>query len=118
MKQRLAEESHGLEPRVGGNFVIGLTEGVNDESAFLVEDFMLTRHELEVLARHYYETSAHAKLYCEVIQGSGSTEWRELAFAQRRLSTIETALGKEVFELAIKEVKEKWSGRLSLADHT
>ncbi len=52
MTKQMPVESQGLGA-LGG--VIGVVSGVNDASAYLVEDFKPTLYELEVLARHYLE---------------------------------------------------------------
>jgi len=101
MRKQMAIESEGL----GG---IASAREVNDESACLVEDFKCTINDLQDFAKHYLDKAKEIEFYGRFLGYSGSYEIRMLAFARRRLATIENVLGKERFEKALFVTAEKW----------
>ncbi len=104
MKKQMPVESEGLGPIAG---VIGAgISGVNDSTAYLVENFKPTLYELEVLARHYLEEAREIEFYGRFLGSSGSYEIRMHPFACRRLATLESFLGAERFHKAIARTIE------------
>ena len=101
MRKQMAIESEGL----GG---IASAREVNDESACLVEDFKCTINDLQDFAKHYLDKAKEIEFYGRFLGYSGSYEIRMLAFARRRLATIENVLGKERVEKALVVTAEKW----------
>ena len=99
-------EAEGLGFYSNGTSTIGLVDGVNDASARLVEDFRVTRYELEVLARHYLEHVRQAEHEWAAFMQSGSTSSRQAAFGGKRLHSIERVLGKDALEKALAPVEE------------
>ena len=108
MDNQFPPEAEGLGYHSDGSSTIGLVEGVNDASARLIEDFRVTRYELEVLARHYLEKVKQYEHEWMAYRCTGSTGRRMLAFGERRLDSIERILGKDVLDKVLEPVEEKW----------
>ena len=108
MDDQFPPEAEGLGFYSDGISTIGLVEGVNDASARLVEDFRVTRYELELLARHYLEEVREYEHEWAAYQCTGSTEMRMQAFGRRRLGSIERILGEDVLVKALAPVEERW----------
>ena len=108
MDNQFPPEAEGLGYHSDGSSTIGLVEGVNDASARLVEDFRVTRYELEVLARHYLEKVRQYEHEWTAYRCAGSTGMRMLAFGERRLGSIERFLGEDALDKALAPVEEKW----------
>ena len=85
IRRRFPKESEELGAWRSGPSLVGLTEGVNDESATLVEGFVPTRYELAELARHYLNEALGIEHWWEISDQSGSSEARMKAFAGNRL---------------------------------
>ena len=101
-------EAEGLGPGGIGRFTVGVTPGVNDASAFIVDDFAPTRYELEVLANHYLDEINKIEWNGEFLGASGSWEIRFGPFASRRLGTIQGLLGEDDFDEALRATNKKW----------
>ena len=112
MNDQFPPEAEGCEPLSVGPITIGVVRGVNDASAGLVEDFRVTRYELEVLARHYLEKVKQVEHEWTAYRCTGSTGMRMLAFGERRLGSIERILGKDVLDKALAPMEEEWRRRL------
>ena len=81
-----------------------------DSASFrLVEDFRVTRHELEVLARHYLGDVRVEEYRWAAYETTCSTGQRERAFGLRRLGTIERILGEDVLDKVLEPVEEYWN---------
>ena len=103
MGKQMATESEGLGAIEGTREV-----EVNEESACLVEDYKCEIYELVDFAKHYLDKAKEIEFYGRFLGYSGSYEIRMIAFARRRLATIENVLGKERFEKALFVTAEKW----------
>ncbi len=106
MKKQFSVESEGLGPL--GGVIGGGIRGVNDSTAYLVDDFKPTLCELAVLTGHYLGNLREIEFGERFYATSGSYEIRMGPFADRRLATIEDVLGKERFQKAIASTEEKW----------
>lgn len=91
-----------------GPRIIVPTPGVNDESAHVVQAFVPTVQELAVLAQHYLDKANDIDLNCWLYAQVGSTDWRFIAFAARRLESIHEALGCDAFDAAVESIAAKW----------
>ena len=70
-----------------------------DSSPFrLVENFRVTREELETLARTYLDEVRRIEHWWNCVAQVGSSETRRRAFAYGRLNSIERILGKDVLD--------------------
>jgi hypothetical protein len=95
----------------------GGVRGVNDRWARLVEGFAPTEYELVVLAKHYLDMRMEVALIYRCYKQCGSDWWREQAFADARLNTIEQVLGKEKFNAAIATKLAEWTQKFNDADN-
>src|SRR5262245_10505490 len=91
----------------------GGVRGVNDRWALLVEGFAPTEYELVVLAKHYLDVRMEVALIYRCYEQYGSDWWRQQAFADARLNTIEQALGEEKFNAAIAKKLAEWTQKFS-----
>jgi hypothetical protein len=91
----------------------GGVRGVNDRWALLVEGFAPTEYELVVLAKHYLDVRMEVALIYRCYEQYGSDWWRQQAFADARLNTIEQALGEEKFNAAIAKKIAEWTQKFS-----
>ena len=107
MTIKFPTESEGLGPMIGKGLAVGVVRGVNDATAELVEGFVPTRYELEVLARHYLECIGDIQFMWEAFGQSSSYGIRFWPFANRRLSKIQSILGEEDYREAITSAEEK-----------
>lgn len=89
-----------------GNALIGYDPAITGPGAVPCPGFVPTRHELEVLARHWLEIDLGLKADFETTGQSGSTEWRRQVYANQRLALLEQTLGSEELDRIIDEVGE------------
>jgi hypothetical protein len=87
---------------------IGDVPWVNGEDAQGCPDYVPTRHELEVLARHWLQAELDVIRWFEETGCSGSTEWRTRVYANQRLARLEQVLGHETLDRIVDEVGEAW----------
>lgn len=80
---------------------------VNGKGAEEVHDFVPTRHELLQLARYWEEVEIGRRYLWFTMGVIGSSDTRQVMFAQRRLSRIATILGKDAVDKVIEEVMQK-----------
>jgi hypothetical protein len=108
-EKRFPKECEGLGCLRTDHFTIGIVEGINNGSAALVEDFEVTKHEAALLAERYLQDLYGTLQFCTFYQQGGSSEARTMAFAHRRLDTLQKVLGEEAWEKALgsKIVREK-----------
>lgn len=98
-------DSHGLGYlRFRDSEVIGLVGHVNGRQAQACPEYAPTRHELQQLAKYWIERSLDLDFYWHHTQCTGSSEWREREFAERRLSRISKVLGRGVVQELEAEV--------------
>ena len=82
-------DSNGLGYRsLGGSEVVGFVDHVNGGQAVACPEYSPTKHELQQLAKHWIERSLDLDFYWFQTQSTGSSEWREREFAERRLSRL------------------------------
>ena len=82
--------------------------GLTDASGGLANGFVPTRHELEIVARHYL-TEIYRYDYEEHVRGQvSSTDLRFRPFLHRRLATIKDLLGEEGAYRILRPVRDKW----------
>ena len=116
IRKQFPAESEGLGAWGNSSELVGVTRGVNDRWAHLVEGFTVTHDELAILAQHYFDEASALEFFCEQYQVSGSYEMRRISFAWRRLKTISEWLGDEDLEKTISSLQEKWQRRFEELD--
>lgn len=104
--------------RAGGDPIATPTPGGNDESPPTVQSFMPTRNELVVLACHYMEKANATEFNCWVDGVKGTTDWRFIVFAERRLGSIRHTLGDDTFNAATDPIAEKWRAKYARAEES
>ena len=113
IRKQFPQESEDLgagggRTRFGDSIRIGVTPGVNDESAKLVPGFVPTRYELRVLGKHYLDEALRIQHWWNDTSQIGSSERRMESFAWRRLDTIRKAIGDDAVDSAVTESREEW----------
>ena len=93
-KPAMAPESAECGFIGGEGYTIGYVDDINGEGAHLV-NWTPTRAELRVLGLHYLERYWSIQHAFAAEGTSGSTEWRESVFCQKRFMSIADALGEE-----------------------
>jgi hypothetical protein len=97
-----------VSPTEGGSFRIGYIDHINGESA-KSSGFVVTRHELEQVARYWFRTHLSNDLGCFLYQFSGSTEWRIAVYSSDRLDAIGKVIGAERLKELCNEEREEMS---------
>jgi hypothetical protein len=93
-----------LGPMKAGPFLIGCVDEVNGQGAQEVSGYPLTRHELLILVRHWYEADLDNDIFCFLHQCSGSREIRIGPYASRRLARIKAILGEDAVQKVVDQV--------------
>ncbi len=108
----MAPESKACGPIRGQGYVIGQVDDINGEGAILV-NWQPTRAELRVLGLHYLELYYSNQIEFAEFGTTGSSEWRESAFARQRVNSIADALGEGTvvpeWDAYIKEQEQRLS---------
>ncbi len=72
-------------------------------------EFVPTRHELIQLAKDWATLDIDDLFDFFLYGQTGSSEWRRVAFAHRRIDRIATILGEEEVRKAVEEAEEEFS---------
>ena len=102
-RRQFPQESETLGAFNTSRSLIGVTEGVNNESAKLVPGFVPTRYELCALAEHYLNKALDIEYGWELTSQVGSDQLRMESFAWRRLNTICELVGEDAVDHALSE---------------
>jgi hypothetical protein len=89
-------------------YVVGYADEVNGAGTAEAAAYVPTRHEVVELVNYWYRRILHNSWFFFVRGGTGSSEWRVKAFADRRFDRAEAAIGKEAVDVAIKEAHEEF----------
>jgi hypothetical protein len=108
VRKQFPNEAEGLGAWKSPDGLVGVAEGVNDESAKPVPDFTTTRYELGVLARHYLNEAYERAHWWERSEPVGSDETRMKTFAWRRAGAIYAILGGDTYKKVVSEIREHW----------
>ena len=92
-------------------FIVGYVEKVNGSGAEGIPDFVPTRHELLALAKYWVQERLTQEFWCFCTQSSGSTEWRLLRYARRRVERITDLIAGEEVDCAIEEAIAELGGK-------
>src|SRR5262245_28397891 len=106
------DDAELLGPLVVGRVKIGVVEEVNGAGAEVVSGYHLTRAELQVLARHWYEEKLESEIFCFLHDCSGSREIRIMPYASMRIARIEGIIGESAVSEAIDRVDAEARERL------
>ena len=100
-KPTLSPDSEGLGYWGNERHVIGCVDNVNGPGAVECPGYTPTRYELRVLAKHWADVSLRTSVDCFLMACAGSSDSREIAFADRRFGRIAEQLGDD-------EAKQIW----------
>ena len=92
--------------------VIGSVERVNGSEAKTCLEFQATRHELNVLAEHWYHVLTDIELFWFLDRTTGSIEWRTATYAARRLRRIRAILGDQSIDEVIARIDAEFAQQL------
>ena len=117
-KTKLSTDSEGLGAwgnKIAGT--VGYVSEVNGSEAREVPEFVPTRHELIQIAKYWYLRQLDNDFYFFVFAQTGSSEWRENAYANRRINRIAEILPEQELNQAIEEVERDFKqDKISDAD--
>ena len=105
-------DTEGIGHYLLGDACVGYIESVNGPGAEACWESQATRHELQVLAKHWYRELTDIDLFWFLHQTTGSTEWRTAIYATRRLQRIRRTIGDELIDEAIAEVDAEFREEL------
>ena len=106
------QDTEGLWPRSGRGFVIGQVDEINGLGGEECDGFRPTRYELRELARLWYRKRLDLEIDFFLYGQSGSTEWRESVYADRRLERIASVIGDDAVGEIVQELEEAEKKRL------
>lgn len=108
MKRELQRngDHQGLHPCIGlDGSGCSFVDEVNGRDSQLLTDFIPTRQEIEVIAAHWANVRLDLELFYWEFQTTGSTEWRMMEFANRRLHRARQILGDESYDRVWQQVE-------------
>lgn len=83
---------------------IGFVRQVNGPAAKARPEFAATEYELEELTRMWVRTLLDLDFYCYATQSCGSSEWREMQYAGRRIGRLQKLLGQATVERITEDI--------------
>jgi hypothetical protein len=98
------DDREGLGYSGGVGFTIGYVDEVNGRGSTECPDYRPSRHELAILARHWFRKNYDDATNCWLYAYSGSSESRRLSYSHRRLNRIGAILGEEEMDKIGQEV--------------
>ena len=93
-------DTDGLGTMAVGPFLIGGVDGINGEDGKEVQEFVATRHELKQLAEYWALERLDHDFWFFLHQQTGSREWRQSVYIDRRVGRLHGILGKEAMDKA------------------
>ena len=88
---------------LGNGLVIGQASHINGADAALT-GFVVTKHELEQVARYWFDQRLDNDFFCFFYDCSGSYEWRLSRYSSERLHAIGQVLGDDRMRVIENEV--------------
>lgn len=99
-----AKDSDDLGPLVGPDgWCIGSVPHINGDLSHACPDFVPTKYELLQVARFWHGILQHNAFLWEEFGSTGSTEYRECIFAERRLKRIGDIIGQDELDRFIEK---------------
>jgi hypothetical protein len=92
-----------------GGWRIGYVGEVNGPGAEEISGFVPTRHESIVIAKHWMRVQLDEEYFCFLTSSSGSSTWRRVAFAGRRIERLAGLLGEQAVTDAWEEVRKEFA---------
>jgi len=117
MKARLSDDSEGLGAWGDKKtFVVGYVPEVNGSEACEVPQFVPTKHELIQIAKYWFQRLLNIQFWFSATGQSGSSEWREAAYARRRINRMAEILPEQELNQAIEEVERDFKQERKISD--
>src|SRR5215467_13109917 len=108
-KAKLSTDSQGLGAWGDEKtFVVGHVPEINGSEACEFPEFLPTKHELIQIAKYWLHRLLENQLWVFTTGQSGSSEWREVAYAGRRIDRIAEILPEQALDEAIEEAERHW----------
>lgn len=101
-------DNEGLGPLIGKGFAIGLVDEISGEGGEEIPDFAVTRYELLELARFWAREQVEIQWLTFTTGQTGSSEWRTVAYADRRIDHIAEIIGVEPVERAVEGARAEF----------
>jgi hypothetical protein len=102
-------DSEGLGCSGNEWLTIGYVSEVNGADSGEMPEFVPTRHELIQLVKYWVTLDLDHQFEFFLYGQTGSSEWRRVAFAHRRIGRIATMLGDQEFRNAVEEAEAEFS---------
>lgn len=96
-----------LAPMVAGPFVIGYVDEIHGPGAEVMSGYPLTRHELLVLARHWYQEYLNDSIFFFHYGQAGSRQMRMRVYSLGRVGKIEAVVGESAVDKVVDEVRSE-----------
>ena len=97
-------DAERLEPNGG----VGHVDHVNGPGARARREFIATQYELEELTRMWVRTRLDLAFFFHLYRTSGSREWREAVYADRRTDRLQRILGADIVNRITTEVEQEF----------
>jgi hypothetical protein len=106
---RLTDDSRGLGPMCAGSLVIGHVDQIVGEGGVELPGFVPTKNELLQLVRYWAMEIIDLDFAFFLYDCTGSSEWRNREFANRRLNAISRVIGREEVTKTFREAEQAFS---------
>jgi len=107
-KREPCPDSEGLGFWGNRGFTIGYVDEVNGPNSAEMPEFVPTRYELAQLAKYWATIVIDLRFDYFLYTGTGSSEYRLSAFANRRVARIAEILGEEEINKVIDQAYEEY----------
>ena len=107
--KKLTEDALGLGPRHVGPFTIGIVDMIVGDGGLEMPGFVATKNEILQLAQYWATKIINLDFLLFLYGCSGSSEWRTVAVANRRLDRISTLIGEEEVTKAWREAEQAFA---------
>ncbi len=95
----------------------GFCDEIHGEQGAPCPDYIPTKHELELLARHWAGVKVDIEDFCAAYEQVGSSDMRQHAYAILRLGRIRKYLGDARIEEIIEEAWKKYPPVVKADEH-
>ncbi|NQU24444.1 MAG: hypothetical protein HQ567_24445 [Candidatus Nealsonbacteria bacterium] len=109
---KASPDSEGLGFAHHGGITVGYVDEVHGPGATLCPDYVSTREELRILARHWSALALEFDTFYFATGQVGSCDTRTQAFAERRVVRIAGVLGRDSVEEVVGEVRDECRRRM------
>src|SRR4029453_13058818 len=116
VKASLSDDSEGLGYWGNEGFVVGYVPEVNGSEACEVPEFVPTKHELIQITKYWFQRLLNIRFWYFATGQSGSSEWREAAYARRRIDRTAEILPEQELNQAIEEVEHDFKQEHKISD--